>query len=213
MMNPLPHILFWIALTVSPPDATQILVKGPNLTAAWTRVERGWSYSADRSIWSVEKTAVKTSASDGKTDKIDAGESVKGIADHEWRKSPTLKLEHGETLAKEGETFVFMLDAGTPDAKRYVIQYRRKPGEHPATGRLEFRIVPNRPENPPNSPSIRHLPRASRCPGPRRPPGGSQAGRVRQALPRRPSRNLPRMVRNVLRSAVRRFSGSNWPAN
>jgi len=190
------HILFWIALTLSPPDATQILVKGPNLTAAWTRVERGWSYSADRSIWSVEKTAVKTSASDGKTDKIDVGESVKGIQDHDWRKSATLRLEHGETLAKEGETFVFTLAAGTPDEKRFVIQHRRKSAPHRSRQLAPFSNFISCPT------TANHL-----------------AGRFIRRLSTRHARvSLPRRSRNWRKKDRKRralwaasFSGSNWP--
>ena len=40
---PLEAILFWIAVTLAPQDTSQILVKGPDTTLAWTRQSSGWS--------------------------------------------------------------------------------------------------------------------------------------------------------------------------
>ena len=58
---PLKAILFWIAVTLAPPDTSQILVKGPDATWAWTKQTSGWSFSTDRSVWTVEGNTVTTS--------------------------------------------------------------------------------------------------------------------------------------------------------
>jgi len=83
-------ILFWIAVVLSPPDTSQILVKGPDTTWAWTRQESGWSFSSDRSLWSTEGNTV-TSALNETKGKRDVGQFVKGVKDHDWKKSATLR--------------------------------------------------------------------------------------------------------------------------
>ena len=49
------------------------------------------------------------------------------IKEHDWKESGTLKLPPKAMLAKEGETYVYTLDAGTAAAKRYVVRYQTQP--------------------------------------------------------------------------------------
>lgn len=125
---PLQAILFWVAAALAPPDTSQIVVKGPEATWAWTRQTSGWSFSADRSVWSAESNSV-TKSSKGKEGKraVDVQQYVQGVKDHDWKESAKLPLQSSASLAKEGGTFVYTLDEGSDTAKRYVIRYRRDP--------------------------------------------------------------------------------------
>ena len=125
---PLKAILFWIAVTLSPPDTSQVLVKGPDTTMAWTKQTAGWSLSTDRSVWNAEENTVSASIK-GKAGKreADVASYIKGVKDHDWKESATLKLPPGASLAKEGETYVYTRDEGSDTAKRYVIRFRRDP--------------------------------------------------------------------------------------
>jgi hypothetical protein len=125
---PLQAILFWIAVTLAPPDTSQILVKGPDATWAWTKQTSGWSFSADRSVWSAEENAVTTSIK-GKERKRDENVApyVKGVKDHDWKESATLELPSSASLAKRGETYLYTFDEGSDTAKPYVIRFRRTP--------------------------------------------------------------------------------------
>ncbi|MGD0899264.1 MAG: hypothetical protein ABR915_15615, partial [Thermoguttaceae bacterium] len=128
MDSPLQAILFWIAVTLAPPDTSQILVKGPDEAWAWTKQASGWSSSDDRSVWVAEGTTVTRSIrGEEKPVKEDVGRFVKGVKDHDWKKSASLKLEPNASLAKEGETYVYTLEEGTATAKRYDIRFRRNP--------------------------------------------------------------------------------------
>ncbi|MGO9115973.1 MAG: hypothetical protein ACLP9L_42760 [Thermoguttaceae bacterium] len=127
MQLPLQSILFWIAVTIAPHDTSQILVKGPDATWAWTKQASGWTVSADRSVWAVEGKNVTTSVKEEKKKAEDVGQYVEGVKDHDWKKSDGLKLQPSASLAKEGETFVYTLDEGTATAKRYVVRFRRQP--------------------------------------------------------------------------------------
>jgi preprotein translocase subunit SecD len=122
---PLEAVLFWIAITLAPPDTSQIVVKGPDATRAWTKQASGWSVSTDRSAWVAEGNTVTTSGTEKNVE--DVGRFVEGVKDHGWNKPEALKLQPGASLAKEGETFVYTLDEGTAAAKRYVIRFRRDP--------------------------------------------------------------------------------------
>jgi hypothetical protein len=123
---PLQAVLFWIAATLAPPDTSQIVVKGPDATGVWTRQTSGWSFSADRSVWAAEGNAVAIKGGERKG-KENIERYVQGIKDHDWKEPAVLKLQHGASLAKEGETFVYTLDEGTDSAKRYVVRFRRDP--------------------------------------------------------------------------------------
>jgi biopolymer transport protein ExbD len=126
---PLQPILFWIAVTLSPPNTSQILVKGPDLTMAWTRQDAGWSCSTDRSLWSAsaDVVGIRYAAGDKRGPaKVGVSQFVKGIKDNDWQKTATLQLASAASLRKEGETFVYVRDGGTPAEKRYVLQYRCK---------------------------------------------------------------------------------------
>lgn len=60
---------------------------------------------------------------------------VQGVKDHDWKKSAVLRLEPDVSLAKNGETYVYTRDEGTPAAKQYSIRFRRQPAASPkATG-------------------------------------------------------------------------------
>ena len=122
---PLIHILFWIAVSLSPQGTSQIIVKGPDKTWTWTRQESGWSHSVDRSVWVAEGSVV-TSKSGDNADKQDVSTFVKGIKEQDWNKSPSLKLGPMKSLTKKGDTFVYTLDEGEPSAKRFVIQFKKK---------------------------------------------------------------------------------------
>jgi hypothetical protein len=137
---PLQSILFWIAVTLAPQDTSQILVKGPDATWAWTKQTTGWSFSANRSIWATEGNTVTTSKKEKDGKKVeDVGQYVQGVKDYDWKKSDTLNLQPNASLAKEGETFVYTLDEGTAAAKRYLIRFRRLP----APGKiLSYEIIP-----------------------------------------------------------------------
>ncbi len=124
---PLQSILFWIAVTLAPQGASQIVVKGPDATWAWTRQTSGWSASTDRSIWLAEGNTVTTSVKEEKKNAEDVGQYVQGIKDHDWKASATLELQPTASLAKEGEAFVYTLDEGTAAAKRFTIRFRSAP--------------------------------------------------------------------------------------
>jgi hypothetical protein len=124
---PLQFILFWIATTLAPQDTSQILVKGPDATWAWTKQTAGWSLSTDRSTWNAEGNAVTSSSKAGKKTVEDVAQYVKGVKDHDWKESAKLKVQAGASLAKEGETYVYTLDEGGDTAKRYVIRFRHNP--------------------------------------------------------------------------------------
>ena len=72
---PLQAVLFWIAVTLAPPDTSQILVKGPDATWAWTRQSEGWIFSGNRNLWTVEG---ETATTRGRP-KIDLAKFVQGI--------------------------------------------------------------------------------------------------------------------------------------
>jgi hypothetical protein len=122
-------VLFWIAVTLAPPDTSQILVKGPDATWAWTIQTLGWSCSDRRDLYVVEGSTVTAAPKEKsrKPMKVDVGQYVQGVKDHDWKKSPTLKVQPGASLAKEGETYVYTLDEGSDTPKRYVIRFRRNP--------------------------------------------------------------------------------------
>ena len=121
---PLQSILFWIAVTLAPQDTSQILVKGPDATWAWTKQTSGWSISTDRSVWLAEGNAVTISVKEEKKKAADVGQYVQDVKDHDWKKSATLSLQPNASLAKEGDAFVYTLDAGTATAKPYTIRFR-----------------------------------------------------------------------------------------
>jgi hypothetical protein len=62
-----------------------------------------------------------------RTEKVDLGQYIQGVKDHDWKKSSKLKLQPSASLAKDGETYVYTLDEGSDTAKRYVIRFRRNP--------------------------------------------------------------------------------------
>jgi len=130
MLLPLKAILFWIAVTLAPPDTSQILVKGPDATWAWTKQASGWSLSADRSVYLADGNTVKAavkSAETTRSEEVGVEQCVQGVKGHDWKNSAVLKLQPGGSLAKEGETFVYTLGDGTATAKRYVIRFRFQP--------------------------------------------------------------------------------------
>jgi hypothetical protein len=122
---PLQAILFWIAVTLAPPDALQIHVKGPTDTWAWTKQKSGWSLSVDRSVWTIDGNAVAQSGP-GKDERKshDVGALVQGVAGHDWRKAAGLNLPHRASLAKQGNAFVYTPGEGR-STEKYVIRYRR----------------------------------------------------------------------------------------
>ncbi len=124
---PLQSILFWIAVTLAPHDASQIVVKGPDAAWAWTRQTSGWSISTDRSVWLAEGNGVKASRKKEKEHAEDVEQYVRGVKDHDWKKSATLKLQPSASLAKQGDAFVYTLDEGTATAKRYTVRFRVPP--------------------------------------------------------------------------------------
>jgi len=128
---PLQAILFWIAVALAPQDASQILVKGPDATWAWTRqTSGGWSYCVDRSAWIVHGDTVKTLSGaplEGGNWTSIATKYIAGVKDHDWKKSAVLKLQPNASLAKEGDAFFYTLDEGATTAKRYAIRFRRPP--------------------------------------------------------------------------------------
>lgn len=152
---PLREILFWIAVTLSPPDAAQILVKGPELTVAWTRQDSGWSCSADRSLWRAEDGAVKIDyrAAEQKTPlTVGVSEFVQGVKQNDWQQSASLKLATGVSLSKNDDTFVFTKEPGTAGEKGYSIQYRRKAAAevlHSATQEQAIRSLLDAKPSPP----------------------------------------------------------------
>jgi hypothetical protein len=135
----LQELLFWIALVLSPPDTSQILVKGPEGTWAWTRQASAWSFSEDRSLWSVKGNSV-LKAVGGKTGEIDLGDLVAGVREHDWTKAAALKLSGGDTLSKTDKGFIFHHE-GTPHL-RSTIRYRRAAGalSAPAFGPVIERV-------------------------------------------------------------------------
>ena len=133
-------ILFWIAVTLAPPDTSQILVKGPDATWAWTKQTRAGAFLPTAPSGVVEGNTVKTSAKgkEGKQSRT-SDSIVRGVKDHDWKESATLKLPPGASLAKEGETYVYTLDEGNAAAKRYVVRFRRNPAA--AKGVVELGYV------------------------------------------------------------------------
>ena len=68
----------------------------------------------------------KSTGVGGLIGKVDLGQFVQGIKDHDWKKSSAaLKLRPNAALAKVGETYVYTLDEGTTAAKRYTIRFRQ----------------------------------------------------------------------------------------
>jgi hypothetical protein len=122
---PLIHILFWIAVNLSPQGTSQVIVKGPDKTWTWTRQESGWSHSVDRSVWVAEGSMV-TSKSGENADKQDVSTFIKGIKEQDWNKSPSLKLGPMKSLTKKGDAFIYTLDEGNPAEKRFVIEFKKK---------------------------------------------------------------------------------------
>jgi len=117
----LEEVLFWIAVVLSPPDTSQILVKGPDHAWAWTRQVSGWSFSEDRSVWSVKgNTVIEAGA---RTKEVSLGDIVEGVEKHDWTKAATLKLPGGRSLATTDNGFT--VDDETAPGKHYVIRYRR----------------------------------------------------------------------------------------
>jgi hypothetical protein len=123
------YILFWISMLLAPANTSQVHVKGPDFAAAWTRQESGWSYSADRSVWSIENNTL-TRTVQGKPEKrvmsanLEDDKATKRIKEHDWKASPTLKLGEMASLAKKGETFVVAFGGGAAGEKQYVIRYQ-----------------------------------------------------------------------------------------
>ena len=130
---PLQAILFWISVTLAPQDTSQILVKGPDATWAWTKQTSGWSYSTDRSIWSTAGNTVTASGKQTEVTRredVDVGKYVNGVKGYGQKKlaeRSELKLQPYAVLVKEGEAYVYSLGEGTATAKRYVIRFRRQP--------------------------------------------------------------------------------------
>ena len=125
---PLQAILFWIAVALAPHDTSQILVTGPDATWAWTRQTSDWSFATDRSVWAAEGDTVTTSAKEREGKKAtDVGQFVRGVKDHDWKKSASLILVPKASLAKEGKTYVYSRDEGTATAKQYAIRFRQRP--------------------------------------------------------------------------------------
>ena len=127
-------VIFWIAITLAPPDTSQILVKGPDETWAWTRQTSGWSFSADRSVWTVEGENVKVSFTKdggGKGSIKDGvrtarsrgqGPRLEGVADAEV--AAVLAGQRERNLCLHGRQ-------RNQREKQYVIRFRR----HPAVGK------------------------------------------------------------------------------
>ena len=124
---PLKAILFWIAVTLAPPDTSQILVKGPDATWAWTKQTSGWSFSADRSVWAVEANTVTTSVK-GKRPNTSRPREVRSR-----HQGPRLEgVGHAEIAARRlagqrGRNLGLHAGEGTATAKRYVVRFRRNP--------------------------------------------------------------------------------------
>ena len=130
-MSPLPlkAILFWIAVTLATAghvaDSRQRARRNVGLDETNCglepfrrplRLERGRKHRDNVNQGKGEENRRRTS-----------DEYVRGIKDHDWKESATLKLPSGASLAKEGETYVYTLDEGNEAAKRYVIRFRRNP--------------------------------------------------------------------------------------
>ena len=133
-------VIFWIAITLAPPDTSQIVVKGPDATWAWTKQASGWGFSADRSVWTVEGENVKVSfTTSGAKGSIKGGvaQPVQGVKGHDWKASPTLNLPLS-SLAKEGETYVYTFGKGTNAEQQYVIRFRRHPAAAKGVVRLGY---------------------------------------------------------------------------
>jgi hypothetical protein len=128
MVNfPLIHIIFWIAVNLAPQNTSQIRITAPEpyKTWTWTLQKSDWLHSVERSVWSVEGSTV-TGKSGKETDKQDVGTFTKGIKEHDWKKSPSLKLGPMQSLTKKGDTFVYALNVGDPAEKRFIIEFKKK---------------------------------------------------------------------------------------
>jgi hypothetical protein len=125
---PIIHILFWIAVNLAPQNTSQIVITAsePYKTWTWTRQESGWLHSVERSVWKAEGSTVTSKSGEKAEEKYDVGRLHKGIKEHDWDKSPSLKLEWMGSLTKKGDTFVCNLSEGGPKEKRFIIEFKKK---------------------------------------------------------------------------------------
>ena len=126
MMNyPIFHVLFFIAITLAPQGTSSIVLTGPDMTWTWTKQESGWSKAVDQSLWKVDGSIV-ISRGGANENRQDVSGFVKGVKDHDWKKSPSLKIVQQDTLTKREKTFIYTVNEGQSVERRYVIEFKNK---------------------------------------------------------------------------------------
>jgi hypothetical protein len=123
---PILQILFWIAMTVAPQGTKQIIITGPEMSLTWTNEDGAWKDSETRNVWTIDGTKVTSTGTEDKAQGVEVAGFVKGVKGQDWVESPSINLGAHRSLAKVGETFVYILNEGDPTAKRYVISFKKK---------------------------------------------------------------------------------------
>jgi hypothetical protein len=131
-------LLFCLAVTLSPTDTSQIVITGPTETWTWTKQDTGWSQTVDhsanpqvdRSLWWFHNNLVINTIigknNGAETITNNEGHFIKAVTDHDWNKSPSLKIRPYFSLTKNGKSFVFLQyrdDRNNEVKKRFVIEF------------------------------------------------------------------------------------------
>jgi hypothetical protein len=122
---PIFQVLFFIAITLAPHGTSSIVLTGPDANWTWTKQESGWSKSVDQSAWKVDGSIV-ISRVGADENKEDVSGFIKGVKNHDWKISSSLKLTQQDTLTKKEKTFIYTQNAGQLVERKYVIEFKKK---------------------------------------------------------------------------------------
>lgn len=134
---PLVKILLYLALLLSPPDATRITIAGP--TPADNQELRitvvGWAVARDGGDTPISLSEGRLLMKNGvKYESTDLATHVASVKNHDWNAAPKLTLTGLATLEKTDAGYVFRLnDDGGPNTQAYTLTYHRPAPVDPAT--------------------------------------------------------------------------------
>lgn len=134
---PIVQILLYLALLLSPPDATRISITGPTPADAQELrlTVTGWAVVRDGVESPVSLSEGRLLLKNGqKYDSTDVGAHVAPVKGHDWSAIPKLKLAGLTTLEKTDAGYVLRLnDDGGSATRTYTLTFHRPALADPAT--------------------------------------------------------------------------------
>jgi hypothetical protein len=112
-------VLFFIALSLGPKDAKEIVATSNSENYSWSYRENGW-------FLKTKGLPNENWVAKGPQPASDQDWDMSRIAHHSWGPNSSLDLTDGSRIEKQGETGFYIIDPGAPNKKVFTILYSRK---------------------------------------------------------------------------------------